>query len=83
MAILTNQGTETASGALIFADASCTAYCALYDAYGKLLKRAEDSISPGEQEIRFDTAGDFDTAKIFLLDAAFTPLCEALTLKAA
>lgn len=63
-------------------NASCTACCALYDAYGKLLKLTEASISPGEQEIRFDTAGTFDTAKIFLLDAAFTPLCEALTLKA-
>lgn len=54
-----------------------TVYCAFYDAQGRMLSTEQRSIGTGTQSIRFSNVTDATTAKVFVLDAAHSPLCQA------
>lgn len=54
-----------------------TAYCAFYDAQGRVLSTEQQNIGVGTQSIRFSNVTDATTAKVFVLDAAHSPLCQA------
>ena len=54
-----------------------TAYCAFYDAQGRVLSTEQQNIGVGSQSIRFSNVTDANTAKVFVLDAAHSPLCQA------
>lgn len=54
-----------------------TAYCAFYDAQGRVLSTEQQNIGVGTQSIRFSNVTDANTAKVFVLDAAHSPLCQA------
>lgn len=54
-----------------------TAYCAFYDAQGRMLSTEQQALIAGTQSLRFSRVTNAATAKVFILDMTHNPLCQA------
>ena len=71
-------GTRVVAQLVSAEETACTAYCAVYDAYGKLLEITSSVVSPGEHTLDFTASVPFASAEVFLLNADSVPLCESV-----